>query len=206
MALERKHLFRPGLYYIVLSDLCRSTEASLHLGTELNRLRIETFILNATEALGALDLRNYAMFVREIGDAVLILFSSIWDVLDWHATMTEFLDKRDQMWAAELTAVQRRHFKLEAKTVIHAGEVAYSSGRIPLAYAVNQVFKIEKCFKARELGITEDALTPGLPVIRETVYYPRKRTQLTLPGNSSATSIFVLRVRRPKNIANSRCT
>jgi hypothetical protein len=87
MELEERQLFRPGLYYILLSDLCRSTEASLHLGAELNRLRVETFILNCIEALGSIELENYAMFLREIGDAVLIIFSSFRDILEWYMTM-----------------------------------------------------------------------------------------------------------------------
>ena len=35
--MEENHIFRPGLYYIVLSDLCRATEASLVLGNEISR-------------------------------------------------------------------------------------------------------------------------------------------------------------------------
>src|SRR5271157_3499893 len=90
MRLERKQLFRPGLYYILLSDLCRSTEASRHIGANLNRSRIETFILTCTEALGSIDLENYAIFLREIGDAVLMLFSSFQDILSWYTTMTQY--------------------------------------------------------------------------------------------------------------------
>jgi hypothetical protein len=43
--MEKNHVFRPGLYYIVLSDLCRATETSLVLGNDISSKRVETFIL-----------------------------------------------------------------------------------------------------------------------------------------------------------------
>jgi hypothetical protein len=90
MKVERSRLFRPGLYYIVLSDLCRSTEASAILGTALNKKRVESFILRCVECLTYINPQNYFWFVREIGDAVLLLFSSFhmvvaYGVLDRHS-------------------------------------------------------------------------------------------------------------------------
>jgi hypothetical protein len=79
MKVERSRLFRPGLYYIVLSDLSRSTEASAILGTDLNKKRVESFILRCVECLTYINPENYFWFVREIGDAVLLLFSSFRD-------------------------------------------------------------------------------------------------------------------------------
>lgn len=192
MELKERHLFRPGLYYILLSDLCRSTEASLHLGAELNRLRVETFILNCIEALGSIELKNYAMFLREIGDAVLIIFSSFRDILEWYTTMRIFLTKRNQMWSFDLAPDQYRHFKLEAKTVVHTGEVFYSDHNIPMAYAVNQVFKVEKLFKARELGVTQSTLSSILPVLKGTRFGYRKREKVVLPGDKEPIDTYVL--------------
>jgi hypothetical protein len=53
--MEKDSVFRPGLYYAVLSDLCRATEASLVLGNDISRKRIETFILTCVDALGHID-------------------------------------------------------------------------------------------------------------------------------------------------------
>jgi class 3 adenylate cyclase len=206
MELERSHLFRPGLYYILLSDLCRSTEASLHLGVELNRLRVESFILNCIEALGSIELKNYAMFLREVGDAVLIIFSSFRDVLDWYMTMKMYLAKRDQMWSFELEQEQYKHFKLEAKTVVHAGEVFYSDENIPMAYAVNQVFKVEKLFKAGELGVTQTTLSSSLPVLKGTIFRYRKRTEVTLPGDTNPIKTYLIFEKGKKNWPKNDCT
>ena len=204
MELEKNHLFRPGLYYILLSDLCRSTEASLHLGAELNRLRVETFILNCIEALGSIELENYAMFLREVGDAVLIIFSSFRDILEWYMTMEMYLAKRDQMWSFDLERNKYKHFKLEAKTVVHAGEVFYSDQNIPMAYAVNQVFKVEKLFKAGELGVTQSTLSSILPVLKGTRFGYRKRAQVTLPGDKDPMNTYVVIDAGTTNKANKR--
>ena len=206
MELEKNQLFRPGLYYILLSDLCRSTEASLHLGTELNRLRVETFILNCIDALGSTELQNYAMFLREVGDAVLIIFSSFSDVLEWYMTMQMFLAKRDQMCAFELGLGQEqyKHFKLEAKTVVHAGEVFYSDKKIPMAFAVNQVFKVEKLFKAGELGVTQTVLSSGLPILKGTFFEYKKRAKVTLPGDKNPIQTYVIYAKIEKRKTNKR--
>ena len=205
MELERNQLFRPGLYYILLSDLCRSTEASLHLGAKLNHLRIETFILNCTEALGSISLENYAMFLREVGDAVLIIFSSFKDVLEWYMTMKMYLAKRDQMWSYELEPEEYKHFKLESKTVVHSGEVFYSDGNIPIAYAINQVFKVEKIFKAGELGVTQTTLSSILPVLKGTIFRYRKGAEVTLPGDKNPIKTYVV-FEKGKKKATNGCT
>jgi class 3 adenylate cyclase len=204
MELEKSQLFRPGLYYILLSDLCRSTEASLHLGSELNRLRVETFILNCIDVLGSIELQNYAMFLREVGDAVLIIFSSFSDVLEWYMTMKIYLAKRDQICSFELEKEQYKHFKLEAKTVVHAGEVFYSDGKIPLAYAVNQVFKVEKLFKAGELGVTQTALSSSLPILKGTIFKYRKRAEVTLPGDKNPINTYLIYEEGERKRANKR--
>ena len=69
--LEESQLFRPGLYYIALTDLVGSTTASRQLGADLNKRRVEAFITASVEALGQIQLSNYAQFVKEIGDATL---------------------------------------------------------------------------------------------------------------------------------------
>lgn len=190
--MEQNHVFRPGLYYTVLSDLCRATEASFALGNANSKKRIETFILTCVDALGHIETTNYHLFLREIGDAVLLLFSSFEDAYEWWETMHSWLHGRDGMWTMELdlSRSERKHFRLEAKTIIHAGEVDYSGTNIPLSAAINQVFKVEKQFRANELGITQHALACALPVLRSLKLRPRFRCNVTLPGAKEALGVY----------------
>jgi len=192
--MEKDHVFRPGLYYAILSDLCRATEASLVLGNDISRKRIETFILTCVDALGHIETTNYHLFLREVGDAVLLLFSSFKDAYQWWRTMHSWLDGRDRMWAKELdiSRSELKQFRLEAKTIIHAGEVAYSGTNIPMSAVVNQVFKVEKEFKANELGITQHALACARPVLRSLKLRPRLRCKVTLPGDKEPLGVYLI--------------
>jgi len=192
--MEEEHVFRPGLYYTVLSDLCRATEASIVLGNDISRKRIETFILTCVDALGHIETTNYHLFLREIGDAVLMLFSSFEDAYEWWETMHSWLYGRDDMWNMELdlSRSERKHFRLEAKTIIHAGEVAYSGTNIPLSAAINQLFKVEKQFKANELGITHHALACARPVLRSLKLRPRLRSNINLPGDKNPLGVYLI--------------
>ncbi|MDD5008968.1 MAG: hypothetical protein PHU49_06215 [Syntrophorhabdaceae bacterium] len=192
--MEEEHLFRPGLYYAVLSDLCRATQASLVLGNDISRKRIETFILTCVDALGHIETTNYHLFLREIGDAVLLLFSSFEDAYLWWRTMHSWLEGRNKMWTNELdlSRSELKHFKLEAKTIIHAGEIAYSGTNIPVSAAINQVFKVEKEFKANELGITHHALACARPVLRTLKLRHCLRGNVTLPGDKEPLGVYLI--------------
>ena len=194
--MEEEHVFRPGLYYTVLSDLCRATKASIVLGNDISRKRIETFILTCVEALGQIETTNYHLFLREIGDAVLMLFSSFEDVYQWWKSMHSRLAGRNVMWNMELdlSRSEQKHFRLEAKTIIHAGEVAYSGTNIPVSAAINQVFKVEneKQFKTNELGITHHALACARPVLRSLKLRPRLRFNISLPGDKNPLGVYLI--------------
>lgn len=192
--MEKDHVFRPGLYYTVLADLCRATEASLVLGNEISKKRIETFILTCVDALGHIRTQNYHLFLREIGDAVLMLFSSFDDAYEWWWTMHSWLNGRDKIWTFELdlSPHERKHFKLEAKTIIHAGEVSYSGKNIPLSASINQVFKIEKQFKGNELGITHQALLCSRPVLKKHKLKPTLRCTLNISGDKDPLKVYLL--------------
>jgi hypothetical protein len=192
--MEKNHVFRPGLYYIVLSDLCRATEASLVLGNDISGKRVQTFILTCVDALGHIETTNYHLFLREIGDAVLMLFSSFKDAYEWWLTMHSWLNGRDSMWRDELdlSRAEQKQFRLEAKTIIHAGEVSYSGRNIPLSAAINQVFKVEKNFKENELGITEYTLLCARPVLRELKLSQNLRASVKLPGDKDPLGVYLI--------------
>jgi class 3 adenylate cyclase len=197
MRMERKQMFRPGLYYIVLSDLCRSTATSASLGHELNKHRVETFILTCIEALGCIEPRNYFLPVREIGDAVLIIFSSFADVHDWWRTSNSLLGGRNWMWSKQMTKAQFSEFRLEAKTVVHSGEVDYSDGNIPVAQAVNEVFKVEKLLRAHELGVTDQARQSISPILKDLRLHPKLRGVARLPGSRKDTAVYIIDKNKP---------
>lgn len=192
--MEEQNVFRPGLYYAVLSDLCRATEASFVLGNDISKKRIETFILTCVDALGHIETTNYHLFLREIGDAVLLLFSSFEDAHNCWMTMNSWLDGRDRMWPMELdlTREERRQFKLECKTIIHVGEIGYSGGNVAVSAAVNQVFKVEKMFRPHELGITHAALTCVRPLLRSMKLRPALRGKVALPGDKESLGVYVI--------------
>ncbi len=198
MKVERSRLFRPGLYYIVLSDLSRSTEASAVLGTELNKKRIESFILRCIECLSYINPENYFWFVREIGDAVLLLFSSFRDAFTWWWRMESWVDTQNALWKTDLPAEIFKTFYIEAKTVIHAGEVAYSDKTIPVALAVNQIFKIEKLFGPNELGITHIVRTTADPIITSLQLKPVKKKMVILPGSTERIPVYLAATAKEK--------
>jgi hypothetical protein len=172
--LEQEKTFRPGLYYIALVDLCGSTIASQKLGAGKSRMRVEWFVTACVEALGQVELRNYAQFLKEIGDATLFIFSSFGDLLDWARNADKLFESysaeyeppiSDDTESDKLNDELIECFAMHTKKVVHLGEVAYSGKANPLALAVNQVFKIEKLFGPDQLGCTDvvaDTVRPSL--------------------------------------------
>jgi|SRR5690349_12840036 hypothetical protein len=81
--LESKSLFRPGLYYIVLADLCAHTEFNARYGDAEGDLRVQWFHTAVIQTIGEIDIANYVTFSKTIGDASLIIFSSFKDIFHW---------------------------------------------------------------------------------------------------------------------------
>jgi class 3 adenylate cyclase len=183
--LEEDRLLRSGVYYIVLSDLSGATAASSALGVELNRRRVESFITVCVQSLGESEPKNYAQFLKAVGDAALLLFSSFSDVFAWWTETQNRMRLYSSEWNRELEPDQRTIFQLRAKTVFHVGEVEYSEGTDPVAAAVNQVFKIEKMFNSGELGCTETARAVAAPFFADFKLSPSEREEAVLPGLES---------------------
>src|ERR1700732_3844419 len=78
--MEQESLFRPGLYYIVLADLCANTAFNAKYGDAEGDVRTEWFQTAAIESIGEIDITNYVAFSKTIGDAALLIFSSFRDV------------------------------------------------------------------------------------------------------------------------------
>jgi len=184
--LEQERTFRPGLYYIALIDLCGSTVASQKLGAEKSRIRVEWFVTTCVEALGRVNLRNYAQFLKEIGDATLFIFTSFEDLLDWSGNA----EARFEWYSSQYALAEG--FAMNSKKVVHLGEVAYSGKANPLALAVNQVFKIEKLFGPNQLGCTEIVANTVRPLLVDHHLSLKPNVKVTLPQEEHESMTWII--------------
>lgn len=168
--LYRATLLRPGVYYIVLVDLCGSTEALQTLGQTLGVARIQAFILATVQALQETALESVALPLKEAGDAMLFIFASFSDVTAWWHRLQSELDEMTSEYLHEhgdsLTAEDCESFSMNARTVVHLGEVAFPSGGNPVALAVSETFKLEKAFAPGELGCSDAVKETAEPLFR----------------------------------------
>jgi len=196
--LHREKILSAGLYYLVLTDLVGSTEASAKLGVDANVRRIERFIRLTQQALGT---KPSGHFLKEVGDASLLVFSSFSDILKWHQKLVRSILVYNQRITGRHTAVRR----FAIKTVIHLGEVAFGRNLNPIALAVNQIFKIEKNFNSGDLGCTEAVHRTLTSRIAAGELRARKVKSITLPGEVERSSLWRLVVRsRSRPGATSR--
>src|SRR5580692_5216751 len=94
--MEKTSLFRPGLYYIVLADLCANTAFNTKYGDAEGDVRTEWFHTAAIQSIGEIEVRNYIAFSKTIGDAALLIFSSFLDVYEWSERFSENLKAMTQ--------------------------------------------------------------------------------------------------------------
>jgi class 3 adenylate cyclase len=187
--LEESRLLREGLYYIVLIDLSGATIASTRLGKDANTERIQTFVQLTIHALDDTPLVNSALFIKDIGDAALFLFSAFTDVLAWHRILVNAIAHTNEQFEGQ---EEPAFWWIRAKTVVHLGEVSFSDDRDPVAMAVNQVFKIEKAFGADELGCTDHVRIAVSPILVEQCIIPVPCGEQVLPGETLPTRLWRL--------------
>ena len=149
--LQAQRLIRDGVYYIVLADLVGSTKFAATHGNPAGAARVQRFIKHSFDALNHSELKNTALFVKEIGDAVLFIFQHFPDVLRWRAAFGEYLE----LPAPEPIAI---------RTCVHVGEVSLE-GVNPLSLAVSQCFKMEKAVAAHDLVLTDPAYHIAWPTL-----------------------------------------
>ena len=195
LEMEKKSLFRPGIYYIVLADLVGNTKFNLKYGNGHADTRVEWFHTAAIQATGEFELSNYVTFNKTIGDASLLIFSSIKDVIIWSKRFTEILSGLDQEYesvvyeqslpypiAEDTRDQQVEDFKLKARRLVHVGEVSYANNSDPLSLAVSQTFKIEKEFSEVKLGCTENVAQIIRPVIKDLGYKLEENKRISIAG------------------------
>ena len=188
MKLESEKHFRRGIYYIVLTDLCKNTAFQKKYGNDLTDIRVQWFHTAVIRALGEIQLDNYANFNKTIGDASLLIFSSFHDVIKWsnqlqHSfvrlkeSFQETISDSDSIISSLIYDDEKEDddaidnivndFDLKARRLVHIGEVSYSDNTDPLALAVSQTFKTEKVFSSYEyLGCTQIVANIVPPLLR----------------------------------------
>ena len=202
--MEKASLFRPGLYYIVLVDLCSNTAFNAKYGDKEGDVRTQWFHTAVIESIGEIALRNYVAFSKTIGDASLIIFSSFLDVVEWSDQLTKNLsalsdeysqrayEEHDHLDEAEIEALVSA-FSLRARRLVHLGEVSFKEAIDPLSLAVSQTFKIEKYFAETDLGCTEAVAQVAKPKLLEAKLGLVENTEVAIPGLSEKVMTYYLK-------------
>ncbi len=206
MEMERASLFRPGLYYIVLTDLTGNTKFNAKYGNAHADIRVQWFHTAAIQAIGEIKLTNYVTFSKTIGDASLLIFSSIKDVINWSNTFSEKLLGFDQEYEMaifedqldlpriddNLKEQQILDFQLKARRLVHVGEVRYADINDPLSLAVSQTFKMEKAFSEIKLGCTEIVATTIKPTLNEIGYSLEENKMIKIAGEENESMTYYI--------------
>jgi class 3 adenylate cyclase len=154
--LQMQKVLRNGLYYVVLVDIEGSTKYAQEKGNIALADKIKYFVTSTFTALGNAKLENLALYIKEIGDAVLLIFAHFPDILRWNNSLLEWLSIR-------------KDYNFNIRTCINVGEV-YLEGVYPLSLAVSQTFKMEKLVKAGEIVLTEPAYLTAWPTLARAHY------------------------------------
>lgn len=209
LEMQKKSLFRPGLHYIVLADIEKNTNFSINYGDAHADIRDQWFHTAVIEALGGIELANYANFTKTIGDASLIMFSSIGDVIAWSKKLNVILDVYNTEYATKARndtlpahiqdtkkiEKQIKDFTLRVRRIVHLGEVQYVDEYDPLSLAVSQTFKVEKEFDKTELGCTGRVAEIVEPTLIEYGYTLKKNKNIHIPGKKEVEmSYYILPV------------
>jgi class 3 adenylate cyclase len=177
-----------------------STKNAASLGQKLHEKRVQSFVTAAVAALGQFRPRSYSHFLKQTGDAVLMIFSCFDDLYDWWELSHKNFLFHSSETNRELEPKMRPLFQLRAKTVVHLGEISYQNRTDPISLAVNQVFKIEKSFGPGQLGATQRVVDVAKPFFEERGIEPKQISKSTLPGDEIATGIWLLAEHETANI------
>lgn len=189
--LERKKQFHPGLYYIVLIDLVGSTKASTELKPEENITRINQFVDFTKQAWRKTRHPERAQFIKDIGDASLFTFNNFEDILEWSRNVDELLAAYNK----ECEQLGRPTiYQMFTKKCVHLGEVHFDKVSNPIAFAINQVFKIEKEFTKDQLGITDSVKQVILPRIKSKQVSIIKVKEVPLAGDPNPSPLWIISI------------
>lgn len=169
--LQSQGVIRDGVYYIVLLDLAGSTKYAAEHGNKATKSRIEQFVSASFHALNEAKKANIALFIKEIGDAVLYVFQHFPDILRWKASLDKQLAFLEKMLDEPIIF----------RTCIHIGEVSLD-GVNPLSLAVSQTFKMEKSVHGGHIALTDPAYHVAWPTIARAYHGFQSYGEVELDG------------------------
>jgi class 3 adenylate cyclase len=181
--LQSQGLARSGLYYLVLVDLVGSTKFMAEFGNDAAVDRIEFFITTAVDVIAQVELTNTAIFLKEIGDAVLLIFQCFPDVLKWQiqleAHLADFAGQSDPR-------------RIQVRTCVHVGDVILR-GVNPIALAVSQLFKFEKEVASGDIALSTPAYSAAWPTLARAYHAFEPQGKVALDGYPEPTMLYRLR-------------
>lgn len=181
--LQSQGVIRDGIYYIVLIDLVGSTKYAAEKGNDAAKFRVEQFISASFYALNEAQKRNVALFIKEIGDAVLYVFQHFPDILQWKAAFDRKLTSLEKILDTPIVV----------RTCIHIGEVSLD-GVNPLSLAVSQTFKMEKNVQGGDIALTDPAYHVAWPTIARAYHRFEAYGDVTLDGFKDTVKLHKLSI------------
>lgn len=181
--LQGQGLVRSGLYYVVLVDVVGSTAYMAEHGNSAADKRIEHFVTAALNAIGQTTLTNTAIFLREIGDAVLLIFQCFPDILKWQVQLESYL---------ALFKPQDDAHRIGIRTCVHIGDVILR-GVNPVALAVSQVFKFEKSVAEGDIALSAPAYYAAWPTLARAYHGFEPQGEVELDGYPDPVMLYRLR-------------
>jgi class 3 adenylate cyclase len=188
--LQSQGLARSGLYYLVLVDLVGSTAYMAEHGNSAADQRIEHFVKSTLDAIGHIELTNTAIFIKEIGDAVLLIFQCFPDILKWQAEFEDYLALWSQRDAAE---------RIEVRTCVHIGDVILR-GVNPVALAVSQLFKFEKAVLGGDIVLSAAAYDAAWPTLARAYHAFEPQGEVELDGYPDPVMLYRLKRETVANV------
>lgn len=180
--LQSQGLARSGLYYLVLVDIVGSTAYITEHGNSAGDQRIEHFVKSALDAIVHIELTNTAIFIKEIGDAVLLIFQCFPDVLKWQDQFESHLT----LWERDDTD------RINIRTCVHIGDVILR-GVNPVALAVSQLFKFEKAVSSGDVVLSAPAYNAAWPTLARAYHAFEPQGEVELDGYPKPVMLYRLK-------------
>lgn len=136
--MEQSSLFRPGLYYIALTDLVGNTAFNATYGHKEGDRHVEWFHTAIIQSIGQIHLKNHVAFSKTVGDASLLIFSAFEDLYNWTEKFMENLERLSSEYEYVVGAggdvpkeerARVRAFRLRARRLVHLGEVEWTADK-----------------------------------------------------------------------------
>jgi len=181
--LQSQGLVRSGLYYLVLVDIVGSTEYMADHGNPTADKRIEWFVKCSLNAIGNTKLTNTAIFIKELGDAVLLIFQCFPDVLKWQHEFEGYL---------KLYKTNDKPDRIPIRTCVHVGDVILR-GVNPVALAVSQLFKFEKTVAEGDIVLSATAYSAAWPTLGRAYHAFERQGEVELVGYPNPTMLYRLK-------------